>query len=135
MAKHDYRIYSRLREPGSSPSVDREKFGQIIDEAINSMRPEQRNLLPLLKLEELKTTAEEVSALSWKCKGSCGCPMTAVGAVNVVPSNSSICGETSGDAPDHYKHAVESFAGKFDNIISRELNIGGTHGVIVRISD
>lgn len=121
MAKEQYNIQwseSNLDEVDSK-TITRDEFRFLIDSSLVLLPENRRLLLPLLKLEELKRSAKEISAHSWKCSNSCGCPMTAVGAVNLV----NYTYDFEGNASSEYKSAVGSFAANFDRLVSERHKV------------
>jgi hypothetical protein len=74
--------------PSSRPVISRQKLVEIVDEAIEEaldatdMTREQADLI--LQSEGIRSvirTTNQIDSNAWKCRDSCGCPLTAAGRV------------------------------------------------------
>lgn len=99
-------------EPGIETTIPRSLLIEFVEDAIKASqqaaaRDEQEPTPDYDALRTIARTTREIDAFTFKCTNSCGCPLTAAGAVRVIEPNGSL-------ASDLVPFPYSEFARRFD---------------------
>lgn len=106
-------------------TISRSMLRTAVEAGIRAVPAEQRGEIYEEEVRRMAETTDTIDAYTWRCRNSCGCPMTKVGAALPAPD------ALSGSAPS----AAGAFAGAFDSKIVGMLGSVGRALKLTVVSD